>query len=341
MRVLHLTSKPPDFQAEHAQQALARELGADFELVARQLGQKQTGRNPLSSYWWLRNRTHDFHVIHAWDFPSARLACSARLGVIFSPAQGLNASQLSWLKWMARHRDLQIVCPSEAHREAFVRSGFPEHQLHSALLPVQISDVKARDESVRQSLGLAREDRVLLAPGESVRSAGHQYALWAASILHVLDPRWRLLVWGRGPQVRALQALAQKFEQPRVLCVAEQLLGRRIPFGSLLPASDLALITPSGLAPPLAIQMCVAAGLAMVASASPMTNELLRDQENAAVVPRLSPRLLAQRVLALSEDDDARRKLSENARKIRSATGARFVEIFRSLYRECAQNISR
>ena len=339
MRVLHLTSRPPDFQAEYALQAIARESGAEVELLAQRVGQKGTGRNSVSSFWWLRRR-HDFDLIHAWDFPSARLAAAARPGVIFSASEGLKASELRWLKWMARHRDLQIICPAESHRQALIESGCCDGQLQTVLLPAQIAAVTARDESLRHSLGLMPEERVILAPGESVRAAGHQYALWAASILHVLDPCWRLLAWGRGQQVQALQSLAQKFQQPRVLCLAEQTLGRGISFERLLAAADLAMITPSGLAPPLPIQMCLAAGLPIVASASPVVNEFLRDRESAAVVPRLSPRLLAQRVLALSEDEEARRKFSANARISRNGPGSRFMEQYRALYAQVAGGLN-
>jgi glycosyltransferase involved in cell wall biosynthesis len=332
MRVLHLTSGPPGFQAEYAQQAIARELGAEFDLIARQLGRPRTGRNMICSFWWLR-RSHDFDVVHAWDFASARLAAAARRRVIFSLSGDLQSVEMSWLKWLARHRDLQIVCPTRAHHQRLSRSGLPDRQLKTALLPAQVSAVTDRDEKLRQSLGLMLEDRVLLAPGESVRSAGHHYALWAASILHVLDPRWRLLVWGRGPQVQALQRLSEKFDQPRVLCVAGERLGRSTPFEELLRAADIALITPSGPAPPLPIQMCLAAGLPIVASASPVTDEFLRDQENAAVVPRLSPRLLAQRVLALREDEEGRRKFGANARMNQHGTSSRFIELYRGLYR--------
>ena len=336
MRVLHLTSRPPDFQAEYAQQAVARELGAEFDLIVRQLGQPGTGRNFLSSFWWLR-RSREFDVIHTWDFASALLAAAARRSVIFSPSAELKARELRRLSWMARHRNLQIVCSTHAHRQALSAWGFADRQLQTALLPVQISAVIARDEPLRQSLGLMPEDRVLLAPGESVRLAGHRCALWAASILHVLDPRWRLLIWGRGSQVQALQSLAQKFQQPRVRCIAEKKLGRAMRFEGVLTAADLALITPSGLAPPLPIQMCLAAGLPIVASASPVVNEFLRDQENAAVVPRLSPRLLAQRVLALSEDVDTCQKFTANARMNQHCAKDKFIEQYRALYRDAAQ----
>jgi glycosyltransferase involved in cell wall biosynthesis len=332
MRVLHLNSAAPDFQAEYAAAALARRLGAEFTIATRRLGQVGTGRNFLGSLRWLRDGRRYFDVIHAWDFASARIAATARRAVVFSPSEGLRPSEIWWLKWMTGNRGLRVVCAAEAYRSAFERAGIPRSQLHVAPPPVQVSE-HARDLRLRQSLGLAPDDRVLLAPGESTRAAGHRYALWAASILHVLDPRWRLLVWGRGPQVQSLRNLAANFRQPRVLCMAEQTLGKPVSFESLFAAADLALITPHGLAPSLPIQMCMAGGLPIVAAASPVIDDWLNSQ-TAAIVPRLSPRLLAQRVLAMMEDEPQRRRLAENARRKISGAVDHYADVYRSLYRQ-------
>src|SRR5437763_1066517 len=80
------------------------------------------------------------------------------------------------------------------------------------------------------TVGFGEKDRVMLLAGESTRASGHRAALWAAAILHVMEPHRRVLAWGRGDQARGLVAFARAQKQPGLLCVAEERLGRRVEF---------------------------------------------------------------------------------------------------------------
>src|SRR5438094_17604 len=64
---------------------------------------------------------------------------------------------------------------------------------------------RRRDPALRAALGFGERDRVLLLPGESTRSAGHREALWAAAILRVVEPAYRVLAWRRGPRTSGLE----------------------------------------------------------------------------------------------------------------------------------------
>jgi glycosyltransferase involved in cell wall biosynthesis len=119
-----------------------------------------------------------------------------------------------------------------------------------------------------------------------------------------------------------------------LLVAAEQKLGRAIPFDRLISAADLALFTPSEVTPVLAVLSCVAAGLPVVAPPGPLNRGWLCDGEAAASSPRPSPRLLAQRVLALQADESLQRQIAGRARAelVANSSIARFVESHQAIY---------
>jgi hypothetical protein len=173
---------------------------------------------------------------------------------------------------------------------------------------------RRRDAALRSALGIGPDDFVILAPGESTVAADHRLATWTCSILHVLDPRVRLLLWGRGPMADQAAGLGAKLGQPRMVVHAEERLGRRVPFESLLPATDAALVTASGPAAALPVAVCMAAALPIVATAEPTVAELLEDRHTCLMVPQPRARMLAERMLAIREDPSLQWRVSDTAR---------------------------
>jgi hypothetical protein len=60
--------------------------------------------------------------------------------------------------------------------------------------------------------------------------------MWAAVILHYLDRRYKLLLWGRGP------AIADSLDQPDLCIFAESVLGRSIEFDALPMVANIGLL---------------------------------------------------------------------------------------------------
>src|SRR5204863_4599377 len=118
-----------------------------------------------------------------------------------------------------------------------------------------------RNDILRAQLGFSPSDHVMLAAGESTRAANHRLASWAASILHVLDPRHRFLLWGKGPMSDSVIRFTHRLRRPNFLSVATERLGPDVTFEELLPAADTALMTADAPAATLPIAICMAAGL--------------------------------------------------------------------------------
>ncbi|HSZ56969.1 MAG TPA: glycosyltransferase [Tepidisphaeraceae bacterium] len=276
---------------------------------------------------------HAFNLVHAWDPPALMAALGTGLPVVFSVSGRMSRGTWSWLAAMA-YRDVHVVADSHTACGRLLRAGIPPARCH-VIAPGVDRDRLApcRDHRLREQLGLAAEDRVVLAPGESTFAAGHKLALHATSILHVLDPRYRLLLWGRGREAGSIAWLGRRLRQERVVVDAERRLGRRIDFEQLLGIADLALVTPQSTASALPIALCAAAGLPIIAVDNPLVREILTPQST-AIVPSPKPRLLAQRMMELFENPDAARQLALAAAALgleRFTEGA-FVAACHSLY---------
>jgi glycosyltransferase involved in cell wall biosynthesis len=165
---------------------------------------------------------------------------------------------------------------------------------------------------LRQELGIADDEFVILAPGESTRAANHRTAWHAAAILGVLTSKCRLLLWGRGREARSIRELTLRAKLPNLVIDAEHTLARQVPFEHLLPVADAALVTAKPQASLLPIAACAAAGLPIVA----IDNPVIREIFGGAVVSRVPPkdvRTLSQRLLELSENPSLRQTMGATA----------------------------
>lgn len=312
VQVLHLMSTDAGLQSERTS-ALIR-CAKDVAVTVRRIGRGGTYRNAAHAALSLRfGRGIPFDVIHAFDAQSLLAACAAPSPLIFSPTQG-PMTVPAWWRGAMVYRNGTAIATSMALRHCLIRGGIPGPRCD--FIPPTVdphgSSIKP-DETLRRALGISPGDHVVLAPGESDRAAGHLLALHAASIVHVLNQRVRLLIWGRGQQVKRVQRLAQLFRQPGVLIAVEPVLGQTVEFERLIGLADVALVaSPQAVSMPTA--MCMAAGLPIVSACCRGTEELLQDGRSASLAPAFAPRLLAQRLLQAMENPEEAREWANHAR---------------------------
>jgi glycosyltransferase involved in cell wall biosynthesis len=315
-RVLHLIEKCPDYQSETGAGQIQNDRGGAFEIVTRTLGRGGDYSTAPRAVMWLRRQRLDAQFIHAWGeraLAVAVLSCSHR--IVYSPVRFPTRRAIRWLRAAMTARRIDIVCPTDTMRRAFVTRGVPIERCHLIRPGVDFSKIRRRrDPRLRRALGLADDDFVLLAPGDSTRAAGHDLSAWAAAILHVLDPKYRLLLWGRGDAVDRVRRFAVKTGQPEATVVAVGTLPGPVEFEALLAATDLVLITPRAPSLTLAIATCMAAGLPIVGVVTETVSELLEDRHTALMVGKLSPRMLAQRVLDVRRDPSVQWSIADMAR---------------------------
>jgi glycosyltransferase involved in cell wall biosynthesis len=341
VRILQLVDASVDFEARRGLDDLSRGLGEGFQIERETIGRGGTHRNPAIGAASLRRRAHDsFDILHACGAPALAVAAmGSRRAVVFSPLAHMPAATVNWLRAIMAYRRVEVISPTQTLARMLIMRGIPPDHCHLIRPGVDFSRIKRRrDPALRAALGLGEKDHVLLAAGEATRGAAHQDAVWAASILHLSDPKFKLLHWGRGPMSRSVETFARKVRQDSMVSVAEQRLGRAVEFETLLPAADTVLVTARGRVATLPIAMCMAAALPIVSTVTYTVAELLEDRHTALMAPAARPRLLARRVLDLLEDPGIQWNIADMARTeaYEFFTYTRFVNQFRTVYRQLA-----
>jgi glycosyltransferase involved in cell wall biosynthesis len=339
-RVLHLLGRPErelDLEASECLRVIREKLGPSFEHESR-----VTGASPVWASIGLRRALQAFDVIHAWDtraFTAAMLAGADH--VVCSTPDGAGASWLRQVNRAIGRRDVDVICATAARRRAIITGGVPPGQCHLIRPPVEQQPVDATSRrAMRERLGIGDDDYVILAPGESTQAANHDLAVWAASILHVVDERYRVLLWGRGPRLWRAAGLGAKLRQQGLVVVAEWKLGGATEFADIIPAADAVLAAARASAPTLPVAMAMTAGVPVIAVATPEVSEFISEREMALTVlpDAASARTLAQCVLDLRSDPERARAMPHRAREhaLRTFSADEFIRQMRSLYEQVA-----
>jgi len=338
LRILHLLPRPADYQTETAVAQLCRGDQSEIASEIRAIGHGADYATALAGVIALRRGDAEADLIHAWGETALFVgALGGNQQIIYSPTEFPRRRAIRWLRSIMDYRDVLVVCPTDTMRRAFVEHGVPIERCHLIRPGVDFARVnRRRDPALRAALGFGDDDLVLLAIGESTRAADHQLTAWAAVVLHVLNRRNRLLVWGRGPLAQKIFRFVVRLEQPDLCRIAAQQLGPSIAFEQLLPVADIALVTASGPVATLPIAICMAAALPIVAVVNSTVSELLEDRHNAMLVGTPSPRSIARRVLDLREDPNLQWAICDTARTeaYEYFSQTRFVAQFRAVYRQ-------
>jgi glycosyltransferase involved in cell wall biosynthesis len=338
-RLLHLIDPNLGSQAERQQESIQRGLKNEFDIQTHPLGSDaSTLRMPRIVAALRRRLGNGFLIIHAFGNRAMTVAAMAFAGpILYSPADESPRSSAKWVRAVNQYRNVHVVCSSGAERNFYINGGVPPDRCHLIHPSVDFSRIrKQRDQPLRSQLGFTEEDRILLLAGESGTFSGHAEALWAAAILHVLDPHYKVLAWGRGNQIGRLRHFAESQKHVGFFTVAESRLQRSLTFEELLPASDLILVTPIGPAPSLPICIAMASGLPIVGTASSIVGEFVEDRHTALLTKPGSPKLLAQRILDLQADAALARKIGDQARgeAYQYFSISQQMEKFSELYRQ-------
>jgi glycosyltransferase involved in cell wall biosynthesis len=336
-RVLHLHPARCDFQTARSLDLLVKKLSSEISMAALSFGPGGDFGNPLEAILRLRfaHEARTAQIAHAWGPAELLVAVAAGFPrIIFSPQAKPHQKWWPWINRLVRRRPVEIVCPTAWMRDLFISRGASADRCRVIYPAIDMSRLNGFDPGLRTRLGLADSDMVLLAPGESAREARHGASLWAAAILNVLDPKWRLLVWGRGPMIGSLEQFARSSKLNGVLINAERRLGEPIDFERIVSVADAALVFSEPAVAVLPVGISMAAGLPVIASETLELREFLQGDINALVEPSTNPRRLAQQTLALSQDFTLRQRIVERA-KVEAAerfAANRFLADWRGVY---------
>jgi glycosyltransferase involved in cell wall biosynthesis len=337
IRVLQLAEAANEFQTSVALSQLASN-----DLAFRSQSAQVSNEMPLAVRRGLvlRRRRAEVDLVHAWGDTALRVAAFAfDLPIVFSPTRFPDRSMIRWLRAIERYRAVHVIATTQTMHRTLVERGIANDRCHVISPGVDFSRInKSRGRALRETLGFTPDDRVILAVGESSRATDHARAVWAAVILHVLERRNRILIWGRGPLADAVARFAGKLGQPELCVVATRKLGGAVAFEDLLGAADVALVTNAAPAPLLPIALCMAAALPIVSVTDSTVCELLEDRHNALLCTSRAPRVIARRLMDMEADSAGQWARSDQGRAeaYERYSRVRFVNAMQTIYQSIA-----
>ena len=286
----------------------------------------------------------DFDMIHCHTPVAAfltRLAArDARKKVVYT-AHGYHfykgAPLLNWLvffpaEWIASFfTDVLITINREDYE-------FSRKHLHAKRLEyVQGVGVKlerfqnhsAERDAIRVSLGLGKDNFVLLSVAEMTKNKNHRMMLEAMA--RIPNPHVHLLCAGRGQELENNIALCNQLH----LMHRVHFLGYRSDVPQLYAAADVFLFISFREGLSLSLMEAMSSGLPCIVSPIRGNVDLITDRKE-GIYARLHPKSIAEAIVSLESDPELRRTLGEAAKeKVQAFSldtiSKRMEEIYRSI----------
>jgi glycosyltransferase involved in cell wall biosynthesis len=340
VRVLLLRAEPSDDQSRRLSALLAIHASHAAVIELRTIGRGGTYRSVLDAMLRLRGKLARFDVVHVWDQDSFTVAQWAGApAVLGSLVAGVAMPVIGPALLRGRRGDLAHWACSTPWQLASTAARFGSDTFELVEPGVEFLAATKTREAIRSALGLTADDHVFLAPGESTREAGHETAVWVMSMLHIIDPRYKLLIAGTGPYARAARRMAAALNWPESLRVAAD-AGIE---GSIMPAADAVLFTPTGESPVLPVAECMAAGLPVVTTDHPAFRGFFAEGHGVLLAEWKKPPSVGRRALELFEQPGLLQVLAERARDeaLKRFSVPNFVQRYMRMYQEMAGRTRR
>ena len=254
-------------------------------------------------------------LVHTWGFEAAAAAVAARPGcpIVVSVDMPQLCGRVAE-RWMAVLRDqpnLSVICPADRVKRRLVEHGFPVEVCVVIRPGVDYAAINAAAKHFSgQELGLDGAGPVLLTPGPPHRQEGQYAVMWAAALLQHIHKRLRVVIPGQSREFGRLKRFTETVRLPDLLIAP----GDRFTWEELLSVADVVVAAPPediGITP---VAWAMAAGVPIVATATHALTEVLADRHNALLCKPKDPRILAGRILAVLDDQNQQRKITNEAR---------------------------
>lgn len=187
----------------------------------------------------------------------------------------------------------------------------------------------AERDAIRVSLGLGKDDFVLLSVAEMTKNKNHRMMLEAMA--RIPNPHVHLLCAGRGQELENNIALCNQLH----LMHRVHFLGYRSDVPQLYAAADVFLFISFREGLSLSLMEAMSSGLPCIVSPIRGNVDLITDRKE-GIYARLHPKSIAEAIVSLESDPELRRTLGEAAKeKVQAFSldtiSKRMEEIYRSI----------
>ena len=293
----------------------------------------------IRPYLTIRSLLKEFrpHLIHAWRQPAWRFAClAAPSRPLLASALNLNNSDRPKVagldRWLAR-RSTRLFAASTSEADFCFAHGIPRRALLVANAAVEsVAPNRQNRPSVRDSLALPANARVILCVGPLEVKKGFIDAIWAFDILKYLYGDLHLVIVGDGPDRWRLEQFVRTDEAR----VDVHFVGKAKDIGPFFELAEVVWV-PSRIERGVNVVLeAMAAGRPVVASRLPAIEAVVGDDETGLLFLPGDKVALARQTRQLLDDQDRRRRLIRAAQQ-RAALCCNvqgFIETYAEAYDE-------
>ena len=270
--------------------------------------------------------THDSNLL---GMPLAWLAgIHARVGTHLGEIRGMSKWRDGLHTFLVNHGVIQTLVASSARtRNNAIEVGVhPERitTIYNAIMPFDVSSINR--ESVREKLGLKKDEIFFLAVGRLVYEKGHEFFIEAMAKVVKDNTRAIAGICGAGPLQGELQSQIEKLN----IQANMKLLGQWDSIPEILAAADVFVLPSRWEGLPMALLEGMMAGLPVIATRVEGVDEVVQPGEHGLLVPLESPAELAQAILQLLRSPQDRQRMGAAARErvLSSYTTDRMCEAY-------------
>jgi glycosyltransferase involved in cell wall biosynthesis len=269
-------------------------------------------------------------VIHAWGVHAAAVARAASkkplVIELFDPV--VATREIKLLRSLARTQAFAVVCSCGIVRRRLIEGGLAPELCVVVRPGVDFGLIQqSRRRPLRDELGIASEDFVILVPEPATRCGGHSEAFWAGRLLNHLSGHVKVIVPGESREQRRIARFAAALPPPPTLICP----GARVAFEELVPIADTLVVASRADISTTAIAWAMAAKVAVIGSAVHAVAELITHKVGGLLYKQPPGKRMTTTLVKLLQDRPAQERTKEVA-------GGQAYEVF-SLRRAVEQRI--
>lgn len=244
-------------------------------------------------------------------------------------------------RWSLPKADRVVtVCHAFAHNLSAI-TNIPVDRIlvqHNAVRPKQAASADSV-QTLREKLGLAADERVILSVGRLSQEKAHADLIAAFAQLSKTNPNLKLVIAGDGPERSPLESLSRQIGDGERIVFAGQVSDVQ-PFYGL---ADIFVLPSHREGSPNALLEAMAAGVPVVATTVGGVPEIVTDGENALLVPPHDISAMAQAVARVLSDINLSSRLSNAGEMIvkRDHTPARYVQSLAEIFHRTISDSGR
>jgi len=280
-------------------------------------------------------RFADVHLIdlwHAWGPYAAAAAVASQRPVVLDVVDPLLVGRHGRkIRTLVESGRLVVACGSQIVRRRLVERGVPLTAAAVVRPAVDFATInKYRRSPIREQLGIARDDFVVVTPERIVGGDGHFDAVLAACLLNLIDGRIRIIVPGTSAERSRIEQCVATIPAPTTLICPNS----TYPTEQLITMSDALVIVPRGDIATTSIAWAMAAETVVIGTATYAVAELIANKVNGLLFKLEPQRRMVSDMAPLLRHRDGHAKLKEVARgQAYEVFGVRrFVEQTMQLY---------